>query len=194
MRPRVFPAEDRRFQVGRPRSERRFNEAAGIPRGRRPDRRGEDRHLRRASMRPRVFPAEDPAGWQLTRPEATASMRPRVFPAEDLAVADLCLCHLTSFNEAAGIPRGRLVPDGQVTLIKSASMRPRVFPAEDPARAGAASTDRSSFNEAAGIPRGRLGHVRDAVDVAAASMRPRVFPAEDGSTTRRSTCRWWTLQ
>ena len=36
----------------------RFNEAAGIPRGRRHHDESEDRG-RRASMRPRVFPAED---------------------------------------------------------------------------------------------------------------------------------------
>ena len=59
MRPRVFPAEDafRRVQA---RMTPGFNEAAGIPRGRRPHTAvliydGEPV----ASMRPRVFPAED---------------------------------------------------------------------------------------------------------------------------------------
>ena len=58
MRPRVFPAEDR---CARPRNREkptRFNEAAGIPRGRRAARDiGSVGAL--ASMRPRVFPAED---------------------------------------------------------------------------------------------------------------------------------------
>ena len=34
MRPRVFPAEDSAAASGRPRCGSRFNEAAGIPRGR----------------------------------------------------------------------------------------------------------------------------------------------------------------
>ena len=59
MRPRVFPAEDQpgryRIQVQR----RRFNEAAGIPRGRRDDQQRARPARGPASMRPRVFPAED---------------------------------------------------------------------------------------------------------------------------------------
>ena len=82
MRPRVFPAEDlcseqsliqclHRFNeaAGIPRGRRsgavaetgrvvRFNEAAGIPRGRL-GRVETDQELIAASMRPRVFPAED---------------------------------------------------------------------------------------------------------------------------------------
>ena len=61
-----------------------------------------------------------------------------------------------SFNEAAGIPRGRPFPEGR------------------PADCW------NCFNEAAGIPRGRRagwGVHDDKPD--AASMRPRVFPAED---------------
>ena len=82
MRPRVFPAEDPlRIGVRFP-PDQRFNEAAGIPRGRRlclvwPV--GVDE----ASMRPRVFPAEDTTSTSTRRPGAA------------------------SFNEAAGIPRGR---------------------------------------------------------------------------------------
>ena len=58
MRPRVFPAED-----GLPMSPigttgNRFNEAAGIPRGRHDTWRSLT-PTRPASMRPRVFPAED---------------------------------------------------------------------------------------------------------------------------------------
>ena len=84
MRPRVFPAEDPSVEH-RPAAEtRRFNEAAGIPRGRLPSAVRLSHTGSTASMRPRVFPAEDQllayrdpfAGW--------ASMRPRVFPAEDV--------------------------------------------------------------------------------------------------------------
>ena len=60
------------------------------------------------------------------------------------------------FNEAAGIPRGRLLAAGPVRHVWiDASMRPRVFPAEDPRRRRSQS-----------MP-------------LVASMRPRVFPAED---------------
>ena len=91
-----------------PRAGDRFNEAAGIPRGRPPERLELRGALDKASMRPRVFPAEDTgiskdgdSGWD-------ASMRPRVFPAED-----------TTY----------LVRPSMVLI--GASMRPRVFPAED---------------------------------------------------------------
>ena len=83
MRPRVFPAEDG-WEGPREGSQScRFNEAAGIPRGRL-DVVVELVRERQASMRPRVFPAEDgnPALRFLDPPPA--SMRPRVFPAEDL--------------------------------------------------------------------------------------------------------------
>ena len=59
MRPRVFAAEDLKGSVASPRECCRFNEAAGIRRGRR------HRHCEYpvgnsdASMRPRVFAAED---------------------------------------------------------------------------------------------------------------------------------------
>ena len=60
MRPRVFPAEDRETTAQGKGTVARFNEAAGIPRGRRV--RGVYRAGRAiASMRPRVFPAEDVA-------------------------------------------------------------------------------------------------------------------------------------
>ena len=60
-----------------------FNEAAGIPRGR-PVESAADERDRQASMRPRVFPR----GRLCINPDCkwwfeTASMRPRVFPAED---------------------------------------------------------------------------------------------------------------
>ena len=108
-------------------------------------------------------------------------MRPRVFPAEDVTIPPTHVTWHCRFNEAAGIPRGRLayifmitvytvlcfneaagIPRGrrQISIaprakVHSASMRPRVFSAEDlcPARAMYLTVLR--FNEAAGIPRGR---------------------------------------
>ena len=82
-------------------------------------------------MRPRVFPAEDAVDFRDIDRISYASMRPRVFPAEDLTLCGGSLAGWWRFNEAAGIPRGRLTvrivwPYGAV-----ASMRPRVFPAED---------------------------------------------------------------
>ena len=50
--------------MGRPRV--RFNEAAGIPRGR-PNGNDYDEERNYASMRPRVFPAEDTGVWNPTR-------------------------------------------------------------------------------------------------------------------------------
>ena len=84
-------------------------------------------------------------------------MRPRVFPAEDLLVLVEEADGMSGFNEAAGIPRGRL--RGRIETIFVAivaSMRPRVFPAEDGISDGSAAGNVSpGFNEAAGIPRGR---------------------------------------
>ena len=85
MRPRVFPAEDRVEP-------------------------GEDEVPATASMRPRVFPAEDKAASEQDSAIAAASMRPRVFPAEDRRWRDLLPRSPSSFNEAAGIPRGRPLP------------------------------------------------------------------------------------
>ena len=85
MRPRVFPAEDPAIHRRRP-------------------------QLDIASMRPRVFPAEDHVQrCQDADGDGAASMRPRVFPAEDPEPSvDLDRSH-EGFNEAAGIPRGRLI-------------------------------------------------------------------------------------
>ena len=59
-------------------------------------------------------------------------MRPRVFPAEDAIPCGLLIPAPVSFNEAAGIPRGRRRNDeGRGARHGAASMRPRVFPAED---------------------------------------------------------------
>ena len=59
MRPRVFPAEDTGAIFNPPVVPQSFNEAAGIPRGRRRDRQLVPLGPIHASMRPRVFPAED---------------------------------------------------------------------------------------------------------------------------------------
>ena len=59
-------------------------------------------------MRPRVFPAEDHCRLDVPGDGADASMRPRVFPAEDTPATSRSRCVTISFNEAAGIPRGRL--------------------------------------------------------------------------------------
>ena len=59
MRPRVFPAEDAATGSACSRGSARFNEAAGIPRGRRQISTPSVKGRAGASMRPRVFPAED---------------------------------------------------------------------------------------------------------------------------------------
>ena len=59
-------------------------------------------------------------------------MRPRVFPAEDSTQRSGPFTSTACFNEAAGIPRGRLFIFRRVRNVDAASMRPRVFPAEDP--------------------------------------------------------------
>ena len=84
MRPRVFPAEDARDDA-------------------------RARMLAAASMRPRVFPAEDASVPGGVHARASASMRPRVFPAEDAPAMAQTSRPTERFNEAAGIPRGRLV-------------------------------------------------------------------------------------
>ena len=60
-------------------------------------------------MRPRVFPAEDVRPRTERDQPRYASMRPRVFPAEDSRTASGRTAGRRSFNEAAGIPRGRLI-------------------------------------------------------------------------------------
>ena len=89
-------------------------------------------------------------------------MRPRVFPAEDSVAVLTPSGDTSSFNEAAGIPRGRHV------------LRPS-WRSADP-----------RFNEAAGIPRGRPTRLRAGPIASSASMRPRVFPAEDTSVSLES--------
>ena len=59
-------------------------------------------------------------------------MRPRVFPAEDPGGMRTASGWPLSFNEAAGIPRGRHQHEARRRVgDDAASMRPRVFPAED---------------------------------------------------------------
>ena len=85
MRPRVFPAED--LGPGRPGQLRLpgFNEAAGIPRGRRATAEAIRRESRACFNEAAGIPRGRrlrPAGQRRVRPPA--SMRPRVFPAEDV--------------------------------------------------------------------------------------------------------------
>ena len=84
-------------------------------------------------MRPRVFPAEDAYIRCEYASHFQASMRPRVFPAEDRRGDRRRLLRRAGFNEAAGIPRGRLTGKLRTAGGTAASMRPRVFPAEDAA-------------------------------------------------------------
>ena len=180
MRPRVFPAEDMmpatydvdmapRFNeaAGIPRGRRQhprachpgsrgFNEAAGIPRGRRPtDSPGASHH--RASMRPRVFPAEDTPPRPRRSPNSSRFNEAAGIPRGRLWRRACWPRRASCFNEAAGIPRGRRAAFLIQIRDLYASMRPRVFPAEDSKR--------------------RCGSSGSTADDA--SMRPRVFPAED---------------
>ena len=167
MRPRVFPAEDRQSSSGSPDIRTpacRFNEAAGIPRGRH---RGIPRSSRYwhegASMRPRVFPAEDPRRRHADAETASsASMRPRVFPAEDVCRHPQSASELRPpprFNEAAGIPRGRRAMTRRThvwqrsTRFNEAAGIPRGRPQ---VLVAPGLSCMARFNEAAGIPRGRL--------------------------------------
>ena len=111
-------------------------------------------------------------------------MRPRVFPAEDGTKLTTCPSRSSSFNEAAGIPRGRLLasfilPSGLCGFNEAAGI-PR---GRRMRRHRLASAIRS-FNEAAGIPRGRPPDLLEVHQRDQASMRPRVFPAEDARLRR----------
>ena len=106
MRPRVFPAEDQVHPVPSTTVPLCFNEAAGIPRGRR-------RTRQTAPISMTGF--NEAAGIPRGRQDIRALRR---------QVSD-------GFNEAAGIPRGRRIVTTNKHVIALASMRPRVFPAED---------------------------------------------------------------
>ena len=181
MRPRVFPAEDPHQHSASPGEQAGFNEAAGIPRGRRNSMLMKINMLQ-ASMRPRVFPAEDSIPSISCPLVDAASMRPRVFPAEDCdRVGGVVRLESASmrprvFPAEDRHPAERDAGDGDL----EASMRPRVFPAEDFTSAVDGLNSAIGFNEAAGIPRGR--RATSAIfnaQAGQASMRPRVFPAED---------------
>ena len=133
MRPRVFPAEDSQ-RLRRPaRTGTGFNEAAGIPRGRRAMASVPVRGRRTSFNEAAGIPRGRRAPHDRLGAHVLASMRPRVFPAEDLKTP--CLQGFlakSGFNEAAGIPRGRHTnEDDTRTWVDGC------------------------FNEAAGIPRGR---------------------------------------
>ena len=87
MRPRVFPAEGHDHHLYIVLVDGRFNEAAGIPRGRR-------------------LPSGVLAGWTGGFNEAAGIPRGRLTRSGALPTIQL------SFNEAAGIPRGRLAAVG----------------------------------------------------------------------------------
>ena len=134
-----------------------FNEAAGIPRGRRSGRRarnGRSTRFNEAAGIPRGRRAVPmtPASRYGCFNEAAGIPRGRRLRE----VMSTCL-EGPGFNEAAGIPRGRLV---SVAPARSGSWR---------------------FNEAAGIPRGRPPLPSGPYVQITASMRPRVFPAEDAA-------------
>ena len=144
-------------------------------------------------------------------------MRPRVFPAEDPSRGGCRRAQVRSFNEAAGIPRGRPVGVrlGRVNgnRFNEAAGIPR---GRHALHMYAKCRGSKGFNEAAGIPRGRLVAMRRWVERAVASfneaagiprgrpifsppsppaiihasMRPRVFPAEDKIATHSAMSRW----
>ena len=108
-----------------------------------------------------------------------ASMRPRVFPAEDTNQANRhCIFH-TRFNEAAGIPRGRLRQPGRRRRRDGRFNEAAGIPRGRRATPPPAPPKPRRFNEAAGIPRGRRATPTPPRRWPDASMRPRVLPAED---------------
>ena len=204
MRPRVFPAEDLTDALPAVREKGRFNEAAGIPRGRRSGLRkccGTTSRFNEAAGIPRGRPTVRPRsirrhrrfneaagiprgrlrdGPRLEARPVLASMRPRVFPAED---PDGGSGGGSDARVASMRPRVFPAEDSDTrarqTVPGGASMRPRVFPAEDRHRGRPELLGRPGFNEAAGIPRGRQQENAALRGRVRASMRPRVFPAED---------------
>ena len=96
MRPRVFPAEDTEIAVPKAEAEaRRFNEAAGIPRGRPP------RQTTSHEAGGNGF--NEAAGIPRGRQDCRSSPLPGA----------------SSFNEAAGIPRGRRCSRPRATVRSS---------------------------------------------------------------------------
>ena len=113
-------------------------------------------------------------------------MRPRVFPAEDDRGATRAARPARrSFNEAAGIPRGRLTGCGAPSHAPTCFNEAAGIPRGRPATSKLETLYNRRFNEAAGIPRGRRRPRCRCPRMGYASMRPRVFPAED--RTARAT-------
>ncbi len=129
MRPRVFPAEDARRRPCTPPSSR-FNEAAGIPRG---------RHSYDGNAPGRSHRFNEAAGIPRGRRSRSSRSGPSSarfneaagIPRGRLPAAGGERLHGRGFNEAAGIPRGRRLVVNVDGERGEASMRPRVFPAED---------------------------------------------------------------
>ena len=132
-------------------------------------------------MRPRVFPAEDPRCCTRDQRRRPSFNEAAGIPRGRLNGLDMVCLSRTSFNEAAGIPRGRPRAGGPASTCSGGFNEAAGIPRGRPRVAVHAGIDHYvSFNEAAGIPRGRLrrGMERPTARTSA-SMRPRVFPAED---------------
>ena len=158
-----------------------FNEAAGIPRGRRRCRRAIGfSGTTEASMRPRVFPAEDPRHRRpTTSPSCCFNEAAGIPRGRRRTVADGYSTE-HRFNEAAGIPRGRRSIRWPRCRRRTRFNEAAGIPRGRPSRTTSRSSRPSCFNEAAGIPRGRpSGRPSEYRRLLVASMRPRVFPAED---------------
>ena len=143
----------------------RFNEAAGIPRGKLPS------ALAMTCPRSRCFN------------EATGIPRGKHLHLFGIP------CAPVRFNEAAGIPRGKLAGALSEFDDAPASMRPRVFPAENTQDV----IQDHRYRQASMRPRvfpaenPQNGEIPSTHENRHASMRPRVFPAEN--TDDLSLCR-----
>ena len=89
-------------------------------------------------------------------------MRPRVFPAEDARCAGVNGSEDgTSFNEAAGIPRGRPWPIGSDSRSRRRFNEAAGIPRGRRRCLADCQLRKDGFNEAAGIPRGRHSRPAD---------------------------------
>ena len=86
-------------------------------------------------------------------------MRPRVFPAEDRNGQRGRTIERPGFNEAAGIPRGRLALQHARARIDARFNEAAGIPRGRQLRNRPRLTLADRFNEAAGIPRGRRARV-----------------------------------
>ena len=82
-------------------------------------------------------------------------MRPRVFPAEDRNPRGEHHEDHRGFNEAAGIPRGRLTTRALYLPTTLCFNEAAGIPRGRPGHGSPPRPSPRSFNEAAGIPRGR---------------------------------------